>query len=219
MSTMGLCNLDPPFGDLSQELDTDKGLDRAIRYYYYEGDVRDLTELAKDESYRSNSLYILSECGKSARKVWKQVVKYTADANERVAYWALDIVQSCAATGDEKYILQALNSVNLLRDSLFAKSVNILATLEYGILQNMLTYAANVPKFSEHIPGLKTISRPTHLRPETLRTSKESEDKVNLMYACATICRVPELSRKMRHLLPIMVQEDLAVANSSTRIS
>jgi hypothetical protein len=180
-----------------------------VRHYDNGADVRELLEFAKTQPDRISALYVLSELGRAADPVWKNVVEYVADPEYHTSYAALRMVHQ-RARDIQNYaeVLRALSLVNLDRDPFFAKAVALLCSVPRQNLKLMLQAAMKDDRLGFHAAGLLLLIYWTQSEPTSVAEIFTAENKVMQLYLCVIIIKRFR-GHEIEGLLPEMVKEDV----------
>lgn len=192
-------------------------LSEAIRYYRAEGNPAELVEAARNSDCRSNFLYILAEIGDKTRAVWKDTIEFLTDDHDRTVYWALDIIHAFCGKDDCEPLLEVLDSVDLDKPVLFAKTVSILRSIEAECIELMLKSSIRMRGWEKHQLGLYILQFPDSVTDEARSLFLEDQTPTVCLYISAWITRFHPNDASLVSRLPGFVQEDLQVDNSPTK--
>lgn len=133
-------------------------LNEIVSAFEAQRDARELVAVARNKAERSDALYVLAELPTTiSRPVWRCVLDYVADSDDRSAYYSLDIFHSFLSEAEARELLLVLTKVHLETAILFAKLFVIMAWAPAELLRRGCRLARQKMPGTEHAWGLARL--------------------------------------------------------------
>lgn len=187
-------------------------LNEIVAAFEADGDASELVTVARTEAERSGALYVLAELPTAiSRPVWRCVLDYVADKDDRIAYYSLDIFHSFLAEADARELLIVVTKVRMESTALFAKLFAIMFSVPSELLLRGCQLARLEIPGTEHSKGLALLEEGNRVpKPAVLEMLSDSS-VVMRFYGCCLVGRHHPREASLRRLLPEQVERRLAI--------